>query len=121
MSDWRSIRAQDVDWTANPISRLAGYKVRMMCNPIYIERRTSWTQYECGAWSDLTLGQIADLGERHWRRCSNIGDLGVSVIKWGIDAAAEGRCPMLPASGAPAADAYVPQAERRNVDAAGRA
>jgi len=117
MSDWRSIRAQDVDWTPNPISRRAGYHVRMMCSPVYLgPTGKAWSATSRGAWSDLTLGQIADLGERHWRRCSNIGDLGVSVIKWGIDAAAEGRCPMLPASGAPAADAYVPRIERRNGD-----
>lgn len=115
MSDWRSIMATDVDWTANPISLRAGYKVRMMCSPIYHgPNGKAWSATSCGAWSDLTLGQVADLGERHWRRCSNIGNLGVKVIKWGIDAAAEGRCPMLLASGAPAADAYVPQAERES-------
>jgi len=114
MSDWRSIRAHDVDWTASPISRRAGYKVRMMCSPIYLSPSGKpWSDTGCGAWHDLTLGQIADLGERHWLRCANIGDLGVRVIKWGIDAAAEGRCPMLPASGAPAVDAYIPQAERK--------
>ena len=110
--NWRDIKAVEIDWVDNPISQRAGYKVRMMCSQIYIERRTSWTRYECGGWSDMTLGQIADMGERAWRRCSNIGDLGVCVIKWGIDEAAEGRCPMLPGNGAPAADAYVPKAER---------
>jgi len=113
MADWRNIPAADVDWAENPISRRGGYKVNMMCSSIYWRDGYS-TQRSCGGWKDLTLGEIADLGESHWLKCQNIGPLGVQVIKWVIDAAAEGRCPMRPASGSPAPDAYVPKAERED-------
>jgi hypothetical protein len=104
--DWRSIRADSVDWEMNPISKRAGGYVRMMCNDIFKWKGSHGVG--CGDWSELTLGDIADLGERHWLRCTNIGPLGVKVIKWGIDQAAIGRHPVLATKGK-AVDAYEPQ------------
>lgn len=114
MSEWRDIRADAIAWDRNPISVLAGHKCRMMCNAIFLNHQVG-SQYrnrDCGGWSDLTLGQIADLGEREWLRCTNIGPTAVKVIKWIIDAAAEDRCPMMAGSGHAAPDAYVPKRER---------
>jgi hypothetical protein len=103
--NWRKIKAAEIDWAHNPISRRAGMKVRMMCNSIYWH--PSSTTKSCGGWRNHTLGMIADLGEKHWLRCTNIGPLGVKVIKSIIDQAAEGKCPMLAEAG-PAPDAYHP-------------
>jgi len=116
MSDWRNIRADSIDWVVNPISSRAGRYCRMMSNAIYINSYSD--AWSCGGWSDLTLGDIADLGVRHWGRCRNIGPLGVQVIKWIIDEAAEGRCPMLATKGR-AADAYEPRAARPTAPATG--
>lgn len=106
MTDWRSIPAESVDWEINPISKRGGGYVRMMCNKIF------WSEgrheMSCGAWKDLTLGDVADLGEKHWLRCNNIGPKVVLVIKWILDEAASGRCPFLAAKGTKAADAYEP-------------
>jgi hypothetical protein len=106
MARWRSIRADSIDWLENPISRRAGGYCRMMSNSIYINQHSD--ARSCGGWSNLTLGEIADLGIKHWMRCRNIGPLGVDVIKWIIDEAAAGRCPILATHGR-AADAYDPR------------
>lgn len=106
---WRDIPACDIDWGQNPISKRAGYKVRMMCVDIYLNKFSD--KFSCGAWHNVTLGEIADYGPRHWRRCTNIGDLAVEVIKWVIDETALGRCPLIATAG-PAVDAYVPKSER---------
>ena len=73
------------------------------------------TKFSCSAWHNATLGEIADYGEKHWLRCTNIGPLAARVIKWVIDAAAYGRCPMMATAG-PAPDAYVPKRERPQHD-----
>ena len=104
--DWRSIPAAAVDWELNPISTRGGGYVRMMCNHIYW--RSDKHPTGCGGWKDMTLGDIADLGEKYWLRCTNIGPKVVLVIKWILDEAASGRCPFLAATGRKAADAYVP-------------
>lgn len=104
--EWRDIPADAVDWEANPISKRAGGYVRMMCEKMYY--REGQSKWSCGEWHRLTLGQIADLGVRHWSRCTNIGPLGIDVIKWVLDEAASGRCPFLAVDGRAAVDAYVP-------------
>jgi len=107
--NWRDIPASDIDWGSNPISKRAGYKVRMMCADMYLSQFSN--KFSCSAWHEATLGEIADYGERHWLRCTNIGALGVEVIKWVIDEAAEGRCPLFAEAGK-APDAYVPKSAR---------
>jgi len=111
--NWRDIPAADIDWGCNPISKQAGYKVRMMCADMYLSKFS--TKFSCSAWRDATLGEIADYGERHWLRCTNIGPLAVQVIKWVIDEAACVRCPMMATAGR-APDAYVPESERPQHD-----
>lgn len=103
--DWRSVRADSIDWEVNPISKRAGGYIEMMCNKTYYHPNKY--HRSCGDWHDLTLGCIADLGVRHWLRCQNIGPLGVDVIKWVIDEAAQGRVAYRATKGR-AADAYEP-------------
>ena len=108
MTDWRDIPAKDIDWSANPISELAGYKVITMCSDKFDPGNGPLASFSAGAWSKLTLGQIADLGVMHWLRCSGIGPTAVEVIKWVIDQAAAGQCPMRGGAGK-AAGAYEPR------------
>ncbi len=109
MTDWREIPAVEIDWAANPISERAGYKVITMCSDRFDQGTGPLSRFSAGAWADLTLGEIADLGPTHWLRCSGIGGTAVRVIKWVIDHAAAGKCPMKAGSGKPAHDAYVPR------------
>ena len=97
------------NWRDNEISSIAGGKVHRMCSAGSIWQDSQFSHH---AWQEKTLGEIADMGPRHWRRCSDIGDMAVAVIKWMIDEAAEGRPRMLASSGEPASDAYVPKCER---------
>jgi len=106
MENWREIKAAVVDWEINPISKRGGGYVRMMCSEMFWCELSHPTS--CGAWSNLTLGCIADLGEKHWLRCRNIGPKVVMVIKWILDESASGRCPFLGAKGMKASDAYEP-------------
>jgi len=59
-------------------------------------------------WSQATLGEIAALGEKEWKRFNNVGERSVSVIKAILDDAAAGADVTRydPATG------YLPVAER---------
>lgn len=112
---WRDIKASHVGWEKNPISARAGINIDYMCS----ERRAEAdrkagrvTRYVPGAWADMTLGELANAGEEYWSRCYRIGDKAVDVIKWIMDEAAEGRCPMHRRSGHQTLGAYIPRAER---------
>ena len=119
MKSWREIPVSKIEWSVNPISSRAGGWVDWMCSDRW---KTSQWKHERdrtpqpgqrGYWCDMTLGQLADAGQRWWRRNgANIGPMAMDVIRWVIDEAAEGRCPLKPESGSPAPDAYVPKAER---------
>jgi hypothetical protein len=110
-STWRSILARDVAWRENPISQRAGGAISHMCFGRWAKMHEGDpdAEYKGGAWADKTLGDIADMGVRRWKQCIGIGDQCASVIKWAIDRAAEGKCPMLVGI---ASDAYVPACER---------
>ena len=44
-------------------------------------------------WHEKTLGDIADMGERQWRRAiANCGSVTIEAIKLTIDYAAAGNC-----------------------------
>jgi len=107
-TDWRAIPAKHIEWGDNAISVIAGYKVAFLCHEPSESLRATASPRGYGAWSGLTLGDVADLGERRWLRMSGVGPKGVKLIKWIIDEAAQGRCPMKAGSGHPATDAYAP-------------
>jgi hypothetical protein len=108
MIEWRTIPAPAIEWPDNPISKNAGYKIEWLCfAPLSTSEYDA--RYGRGAWHTVTLGDIADFGERRWDRMQGVGPKGVEVIKWIIDEAAQGRCPMKPGSGYPATDAYSPR------------
>lgn len=112
MTDWRDIPASDIEWADNPISQRQGYAINFLCRAPREEASSYSARFGKGAWADKALGEIANMGNRHWLRMNGIGPKGAEVIAWIIDEAAEGRCPMKPASGQPATDAYVPKVER---------
>lgn len=96
-STWRDIPCRVVDWIGlNDHSYRAARAVWNLCAN---DRE----------WSALTLGDVADMGERRWRHMPFIGDKAVLVIKRTIDLAAEGK--MVTAK-VTAADAYIPACER---------
>ena len=112
MTDWREIPASEIEWSANPINKLAGRNVENMCGregPAEDTGQDDSARMRKGGWTDLTLGEIADLGEQYWILCEGIGYVAVEVIKWVIDHAAAGKCPMKAGSGKPAHDAYRPR------------
>ena len=95
--DWRSIPARVIDWRGQ--HQLYGRCVYAL----------SLAVREKEPWHSLTLGQIADMGERQWRRVNGVGDKGVEAIKDVIDRAAEGK--NITTDGK-APDAYIPKCER---------
>lgn len=104
MSEWRTIKCADVDWFCAGGSRRAAHKVRYLCRNV-----DAPTVYDTpGEWSQLTLGQLADMGVRAWTYPTGMGVAGVDVIKRVIDAAAAGQ----DVTKALAPDAYVPRIER---------
>lgn len=104
--NWRAIMARDIAWHINPISRRAGLAVNFASAKWDHEPRSI---YSPGAWNELTLGDIANFGPTHWQRMRGLGPKSIDVIKWVIDEAAEGRCPMNAKSGAASFDAYIPK------------
>lgn len=101
MVDWRSIPCRVVDWYACGVSRRAARGIHRDC--------IGFTDATLGPWHGLSLGELADMGERQWRRFISIGDQSVEVIKATIDMAAEGKSITKPDK---APDAYVPKCER---------
>lgn len=99
-TDWRSIKCATIQWHSVPgISRRIAWMLLRQCRPA--------TQYDpegCERWHDLTLGQLADMGERAWRSSGyGFGPTTLEGIKLAIDHAAAGVDITRPA------DAYKPR------------
>lgn len=88
--DWRTIRCADVQWDLIPGTRRAvTRRLAIQCSPPteYVRKH----EPDAERWDDLTLGQLADRGERWWiRHGDHFGTIAVEVIKTIIDAAAAG-------------------------------
>ena len=96
---WREIPAREVDWSLHYTGAHSSPR-----NAIWRLCRPDWE------WGDMTLGDIADLGERGWRRMPSIGDRGVELLMSTIDAAAEGQ----DVREKKVAGGYVPKCERES-------
>lgn len=86
--EWRMIKCADVQWHAIPgASKRAAWLLLRQCSP-----PTQYDDKDAEHWHELTLGQLADLGERWWRRSVRIGfgPAAVSAVKLAIDHAAAG-------------------------------
>lgn len=81
LKPWRDIPASDVEW------RIGTDRGRPTPRAIY---RLCARGHD-GEWADITLGQLADMGEYSWLRTPGIGGLSVTIIKAVIDMAAEGK------------------------------
>ncbi len=97
--DWRAIRCSDVQWDLVPgVSGAVKHGLYRQCSPAgqYCKNEERWDH--------LTLGQLADFGERWWRgNGPHIGPVTIAAIKLAIDAAAAGY------DVTRSADAYIPQ------------
>jgi hypothetical protein len=83
MADWRSIPCKDVQWDAVPGNP------RRVCYNLY--RQCREPAHGMGKWHDKSLGDIADMGERQWRReVENCGEVTMEAIRRTIDYAAAG-------------------------------
>lgn len=98
MGKWRGIPARDVEW------RIGTDRGRPTARNLY----RLCSDRHSGEWADLTLGQLADMGEINWLRTPTIGPHTVEVIKSVIDMAAEGKCVLRNPDPQP----YVPTCER---------
>ena len=97
---WRSIPLDRVNWRLAASSRNA-----MVLFAHSVPPRDP--KYPSGhEWAGMTLGELADLGERKWWRTTNVGVKAVAAIKELIDRAAAGENVLLTGSGA---HSYVPQ------------
>ena len=102
LASWRDLRLGDIDW------RVYGWRgLRKSALRDYTCRVTG-RRYK-GDLSDMTLGQLADAGERFWRYELSCGPVGAGYMKALIDRAAGG---VDLRKGGFAPDAYVPRAER---------
>jgi hypothetical protein len=82
---WREISLDRVNWRITASSRNAMVLFGHSVPP----RDPKWpADHE---WAGMTLGQLADLGERKWSRATNVGVKAVAAIKEMIDRAAVGE------------------------------
>ena len=96
---WRSIPLDRVNWRIAASSRNA-----MVLFAHSVPPRDP--KYPAGhEWAGMTLGELADLGERKWWRTTNVGVKAVAAIKELIDRAAAGEDVTIGIDG----DSYVPQ------------
>ena len=106
---WREIPLCEIDW-------------RRVIGRGHVAGKLTWLCYEPGSvrntmdnrseWSGMTLGELANMGERWWKRFPGIGEVAADCIKDVIDRAAEGEDLRFPSAETPAPDAYVPRGER---------
>lgn len=97
MTNWRDIPCKTINWQT------------VCTNSTW--RRLQWLCRARGAWHELTLGELATMGEREWR-CGHkerFGPKSIQTIKDTIDAAAEG---VDVTNYNQVYDAYVPKCER---------
>lgn len=85
MSDWRAIPLIEVNWS---ITDCTGH----VCNTLFNHSRPPHDpKFPQGhEWAGLTLGDLADMGEREWLRAAGVGPAAVATIKEVIDRAAAG-------------------------------
>lgn len=104
MSDeqpWRSIPLIEIDWG---ITGCTGHIRSTLFSHSNPPRDPRWPQGH--EWVGLTLGNLADMGEREWLRATGVGVVAVRVIKEIIDRAAAGENVTTAGTGT---HSYVPQ------------
>lgn len=91
-SAWRSIPAKDVQWDATPsVPHRVTWNLYRQCRPHSGARPLP--ENTPARWHDKTLGDIADMGERAWRKAvDNCGPKTIEAIRLTIDYAAAGYC-----------------------------
>ncbi len=105
MTDWRIIPVKDIDWRA--VHRRFGrtvHALRRLCLPRVNNQPPS--AFGSGAWSEMTLGAVADMGALQILRHQDVGPKVLATLQAVIDMAAAGDLPMV---GAPAPDALKPK------------
>jgi hypothetical protein len=109
MTDWRDIPLCDIDWRRVIRRGHVAGKLTWLC----YEPRTAHPVANRGEWAKMTLGELANMGERWWQRYPGIGAVATEAIKDVIDRAATGENVRRPSPDTPAPDAYVPRCERK--------
>ena len=109
MADWRDIPMRMINW--NAVSAHIGRSARPLRRLSTTIRPEDTPKPFCrGAWRDMTLGQVADLGRREILRHSDIGPTALAALQHVIDLAAAGK---LPQTQGPANDALRPTEKRK--------
>ena len=90
--DWRNIPCSLVDWHClSSINRRTALLIERQCSEPTKYTREHYPEEAEGRWTSLTLGELADRGEKWWvRRGERIGKACVDAIKSMIDHAAAG-------------------------------
>jgi len=104
LTDWRDIPMAEINWLGlrGEIGRSAMALRRLA---IVLYDRHPVEPYYMGCWSEMTLGQVADLGRRDLMRHNGFGDITLAALQRVIDLAAAGK---LPVANGPAPDALRP-------------
>ena len=104
MTDWRSIPVKDIDWPM--IHARFGrtvHALRRLCLPRVNNQPPA--AFGSGAWSEMSLGAVADIGARQIMRHQDVGPKVLATLQAIIDLAASEGLPMI---GGPAPDALKP-------------
>lgn len=90
MADWRDIPMRMINWKQvhSHIGRPA-HKLRRLSLPPMGNRAP--TPYGTGCWSELTLGQVADMGAHEIMRHHDVGKVALAGLQYIIDLAAAGK------------------------------
>ncbi|PNW65566.1 UNVERIFIED_CONTAM: hypothetical protein BEN50_22255 [Euhalothece sp. KZN 001] len=109
MTSPRDIPMADIDWQT--LLHGMGRSVRPLWRLVHVDPNRGPRPYEEGAWHDLTLGQVADKGERDILRHHGVGATALARLRENIDMARAGT---LPLKGAPAPDSLGPETQSSN-------
>jgi len=109
MSDPRDIPMADIDWQT--ILHDMGRSARPLWRLSRHDPNRTPEDYGNGCWSGLTLGEVADKGEREIRRHNGVGPTTIARLREIIDMARAGT---LPLKGGPAPDSLWPSDREEN-------
>jgi len=105
--NWRTIRMDEIDWRAvQSMPEIGGHAGGALRRLSVGYPSVAAEPYWPGCWQNLTLGDVADLGERDLLRHSGFGKKTLAALRRVIDMAASGKLPLL---GNPAPDALRPR------------
>jgi hypothetical protein len=92
--NWREIPMKEINWRSLH-SHLGRSAWQLKRYSLGYKESDPPRPYAEGAWKNMTLGEVSDLGRRELMRHSGMGPVCLAALQYVIDLAAAGKCPVI--------------------------